>query len=178
MMLCTRSLFARLAGVLVTSTMFTACIVAAPPPAQGPGYAPQPTTEGAPAPAEPAPAEPAPGAEPGVPEGLREYPPVTCMGNQDIELDGVYIHSPDVAITLTGNCDITLRGSYIVGDNVAIVITGNGEVSLQDSTVQGRNGSFSITGNGEIRARHTRFIGPHGVTGNGGFQDEGGNTWQ
>lgn len=114
----------------------------------------------------------------GAPPGLRQHPPVQCLGNEEIYLEGVYIDAPDSGVEVVGNCEVRIVSSHIAAGTYGISITGNGNVQVQDSVVEGQAGSVHIVGNGDLQAAGSRFIGARSVTGNGEIIDGGGNLWE
>ncbi|WP_428262839.1 right-handed parallel beta-helix repeat-containing protein [Haliangium sp.] len=162
----TRPLFWLL--VLTAAVASASCIIHAPSgPQPGPGPAPEPV-------------EPVEPGDPGDPDdpGLTPYPPVSCTGNDDLTLDGVYIEASENGIEILGNCDVVITNSEVRAGGDAIHITGNGSVRVENCVIDGGRTSVSIRGNGDVIATGSRFFGPREVVGNGDIQDDGTNSWE
>jgi outer membrane protein OmpA-like peptidoglycan-associated protein len=110
-----------------------------------------------------------------VPAGLRESPPVVCVGMDDIVLHGRYIETDGNGVEVQGNCNIEVIGSHIVAGGVGVFVAGNGDVTVTDSYVEGARGGLVVASNGDIEYRNSTIRGGTRVAGNGDIIDLGGN---
>ena len=109
---------------------------------------------------------------------LQTVAPVSCLGNEQLRLERVYIESDEVGVSIVGNCDIVIIESEINAATSALLIVGNGSIDVRDSLIQGGRAAFEIRGNGDVKAMNTHFVGGQTITGDGEFVDGGGNIWE
>jgi len=101
--------------------------------------------------------------------------PVSCSGNQTLNLDHVDIQSTSFALTVSGNCNVRVTNSVLWGASSAIVIHDQGHVIVESSVVGGGT-SFTADGHGHGEYRNSAILnnvttGPFAVV-----SDSGGNV--
>ena len=122
----------------------------------------------------PAPAPDAAAAA-GVPAGLTAHDPVSCLADQRVVLDKVYINGKDFAVQVMGQCDVTIKGSTIVSTGPAIVLEGQGTVKIEDSQIEGAP-AVVLQGQADLETRGTIYKGGVTKQGQAELEDKGGNT--
>jgi hypothetical protein len=106
--------------------------------------------------------------------------PLSCSGNQQLNLSGLDIQTNGVALTVSGNCNVTISNSVLFGGTAGIVIHDQGHVILNSSVVGGgpAAGGAAITadGHGHAEYRNSAVISPVVVSQFAIASDSGGNT--
>lgn len=106
---------------------------------------------------------------------LRQAQPVQCSGLRSVQLDGVIIDAPGIAIEASGSCVVQIRNSEIRSGAVAIAATGMSTVTIVDSVVVGRLGAVGASGSAVVNAQGSEFQGAIVKSGLANFNDRGGN---
>jgi hypothetical protein len=100
------------------------------------------------------------------PEARTPRQPVTCHGNDRLELRGAYIRTPGNAVEAHGNCTIVLTDSDVQAGGVALKAHGNARIEVKDSRVDGTESAVEASGNSSIVAVNSVLSGPIQKSGN------------
>jgi hypothetical protein len=101
----------------------------------------------------------------------------TCGRGDELVLSGETIKTDAVAVYAYGSCDVVIVNCEILAGTVAIRASGNADVEIRDSRIEGLSSAIEIEGNADVEASDTEFIGSIIESGNGEFDDSGGNTF-
>jgi hypothetical protein len=101
--------------------------------------------------------------------------PISCSGNQQLNLSGADIQASGVAITVAGNCNVHITNSVIWGGTSGIVIHDQGHVIVESSTLGGGT-AVSADGHGHGELRNSSVISPVVATQFAIVSDSGGNV--
>ena len=106
------------------------------------------------------------GDEGAAPEGRTQRQPVTCHGNDRLELRRAYIRTPGDAVEAHGNCTVVLTDSDVQAGGVALKAHGNARIEVKDSRVDGTESAVDASGNSSIVAVNSVLSGPIQKSGN------------
>lgn len=117
-------------------------------------------------------------AAPAAAQNHKPHPAYRCSGQTDKVLSGVHIETGGIAIRVSGNCTLIIKNSFIRGGAKAIHVSGNGTLHIKTSTVVSSRIAVHTSGNGTTNAKKTTFFGRSAVSGNGDFNNNGGNKFR
>ncbi|HTQ07751.1 MAG TPA: hypothetical protein VMI54_28045 [Polyangiaceae bacterium] len=101
--------------------------------------------------------------------------PLSCSGNQQLNVTGADIQATGVALTVAGNCNVHVTNSTLWGGTAAIVIHDQGHV-IVDGSVIGGGAAVAADGHGHGELRNSAVISPLAVTQFAVVSDSGGNV--
>lgn len=141
-----------------------------------------PTTEAAPVP-DPAPAPPpaAADAAPAAPateasaSRRRRDSPIDCGSRQKLTFDNIVLEATEAAVRAIGNCHVVLTNSEIIGGEYAVRASGGARIELVDTIVRGGKAAVRVSGRGVVSAHNSELDGGVKTSGQGSFEDLGGN---
>ena len=89
-------------------------------------------------------------------DGKSEY---TCMGNENVVLDGVTADlKSGTAITLLGNCHLTLKKCHITAP-IAIDAGGNSQVTVEGGDIKGTDAAIKAGGLAKVTVNGAKVTG-------------------
>jgi len=106
--------------------------------------------------------------------------PLSCSGNQRLNLTNLDIQTSGVALSVSGNCSVRITNSVLFGGVAGIAIHDQGHVIVESSVVGGGPGAggfaFSADGHGHGEVRSSAVISPNSVREFAVVSDSGGNV--
>lgn len=101
--------------------------------------------------------------------------PLSCTGNQQLNVTGADIQASGVALTVAGNCSVHVTNSTLWGGTSGIVIHDQGHVIVENSVLGGGT-AVSADGHAHGELRNSAVISPVSATQFAVVSDSGGNV--
>jgi hypothetical protein len=106
----------------------------------------------------------------------RRTRPISCTGDNSVDLTDVLLKVDDVAIETLGSCVVHIRNSHIIG-STGVKSTGSAAVTIENSIIEGRV-ALSLTGSVNMSVQSSTIRGTVQRVGSTNLRDLGGNLWR